>query len=172
MKRSYLLCCIFVMGIFLMPAVAAAGDVKIGIVDIQKIMRESRAAKDAQAVFLKEVEAKRAILISREKDVRKMEEDVKNLSAKTSADVRQEKVDKLAKEVRELKRLGSDFDEELKRKDAELAQKLLAEIRQILKSYSKKEDYTIILEKNTVLVSDDAVDITDRIIRLYDAQKR
>jgi len=160
------------MGIFLMPAVAAAGDVKIGIVDIQKIMRESRAAKDAQAVFLKEVEAKRAILISREKDVRKMEEDVKNLSAKTSADVRQEKVDKLAKEVRELKRLGSDFDEELKRKDAELAQKLLAEIRQILKSYSKKEDYTIILEKNTVLVSDDAVDITDRIIRLYDAQKR
>jgi outer membrane protein len=156
----------------LMLTPAAAGDAKIGIVDIQKIMRESKAAKDAQALFLKEVEAKRAILIAREKDVRKMEEEVRSLSAKTSAAVRQEKTDRLAKEVRELKRLGSDLDEELKKRDAELAQKLLAEIRQVLKSYSKKEDYTIILEKNTALVSDDAVDITDRIIRLYDAQKR
>jgi outer membrane protein len=163
------LCVVIVLFLCTLPAQAAQ---KIGVVDVQKIMRESKAAKNAQALFMKEVEARRAILFAKEKEVWKLEEEFKNLDPKVSLEVRQDKADKLAREVRELKRLGSDIDEELKKKDAEFTQKLLVEIRQILKTYSRDENYSLLFEKNSLLIADDAVDITDKILKIYDGQNK
>ena len=50
-----------------------AGSAKIGVIDVEKIMRESVAARDARGLFLLDVEAKRAVLRSKEKEIRRME---------------------------------------------------------------------------------------------------
>ena len=60
----------------------------------------------------------------------------------------------------------------MKKKDAELTRKLIGEVREIVTALSKKENYTLILEKSAVVTSDNAVDITDKIIQLYDGQKK
>jgi len=163
-----------VMGLLLtaLPAMAATAPVKIGVIDTQKILRESKAAKAAQAVFMKDLGAKRAIYQAKEKEVKELDQELKNQNIKLSAEIRQEKTDKLAQEVKELKRLGADMEEELKKKEVELTRRLLSEIAQIVRTISKKEHYTVILEKSSVIVADDAIDITDRIIKLYDAGKK
>ena len=147
-------------------------SIKLGIIDTAKIMRESKAAKNAQTIFLKDLEAKRGILAAKEKEVRLLEEELKNPDTKLSPEERNSKNDKMAKEVKELSRLKSDLEEELKKKDVELTRKLIGEIREIVNTFYKKENYTLILEKNAVVASDDAIDITDKIIQLYDGQKR
>ena len=71
--------------------------------------------------------------------------------------------------------LGLDGEltlEELKRKDRELTRQLIQEIKQVAETFTKKREYTIILEKNSVVSFDKAVDITDKIIGIYDAQKK
>jgi len=146
--------------------------IKLGVIDTAKIMRESTAAKNLQAIFLKDREGKRGLLAAKEKEVRQMEEELKKPDPNLSGEARREKTDKLAKEVKELKRLGSDMEEELKKKNAELTQKLIGELREIVKAFSKKENYTLILEKGAVAASDDAIDITDKIIQIYDGQKK
>jgi outer membrane protein len=108
----------------------------------------------------------------KEKEVRAMEEEFKREGGKISPSIRQEDGEKLRKEVKELKRLRSDLEEELKRKDRELTRKLIQEIREITRTLTKKEKYTIILEKKSVVSFDEAIDITDKIIRMYDAQKK
>lgn len=145
---------------------------KLGIIDTAKIMRESKAAKYAQAIFLKDLEAKRGILAAKEKEVWLLEEELKNPDTRLSLEERSSKNDKMAKEVKELSRLKSDLEEELKKKDVELTRKLIGEIREIVNTFYKQENYTLILEKNTVVASDNAIDITDKIILLYDGQKR
>jgi len=174
MKRFIMVSAVVLIGLCLaMPVMAAKeGPVRIGVIDIQKIMRESKAAKNARAVFLKDLEAKRAILTAKEKEIRLMEEELKNAESKLSSGARREKAEKIAREIKELKRLGADLEEELKRKDAELTGKLIREIIGIVRNISQKEDYTVILEKGSVIAADDATDITDKIIRLYDAQKK
>ncbi len=154
--------------ILLPLAAASAARIKIGLIDAQKIMRESRAAKKARAAFIKDVEAKRAVLRAKQEEVRALEEELKREGKKMSPSARKQKGEKLQKEIKELKRLGSDLEEELKRKDVELTQKLLREIVGIVKEFSKKEKYTVILEKKSVVAADEAIDITDKIIRLYD----
>ena len=146
--------------------------IKLGIIDTAKIMRESKAAKNAQAIFLKDLEAKRGIHAAKEKEVRLLEEELKNPDSRLSSEEKNSKNDRLAKEVRELNRLKSDLEEDLKKKDLELTRKLIGEVREIVHSFYKQEHYTLILEKNAVVASDDAIDITDKIILLYDRQER
>ena len=59
----------------------------------------------------------------------------------------------------------------MKKKDMELRRKILQEVLEIIKEYRKKEKYTIVMEKQSIVDSDDAIDITDKIIRLYDIVK-
>jgi len=150
---------------------AFAEKVKIGLIDAQKIMQESKAAKRAQAVFFKDREAKMAILMGRQEEVRSLEEELKKDGRNMSPSVRKEKTDQLAHQIKELRRLKSDLEEELKKKNTELKEKLLQEIREIVEEFVKKEKYTVILEKRWVVAADEAIDITDKIIRLYDAVK-
>ncbi len=165
---------VIVIGFFLaaLPVLAATAPLKIGVIDTQKILRTSKAAKAAQSVFMKDLEAKRAVYQAKEKEIKALEDELKNQNIKLSVEIRKEKTEKLAQEVKEIKRLGTDMEEELKKKEVELTRSLLSEIAQIVRNFSKKEHYTVILEKSSVIVADDAVDITDRIIKLYDAGKK
>lgn len=172
MKRLILWITLWTGVMGLMQTDLAFGEkVKIGLIDAQKIMQESKAAKRAQAVFLKDREAKMAILMGRQEEVRSLEEELKKKGKNMPPSVRKEKTEQLAHEIKELRRLRSDLDEELKKKNVELKQKILQEIREIVEEFVKKEKYTVILEKRWVVAADKAIDITDKIIRLYDAVK-
>lgn len=172
MKKFFMLTVLLVGIMTLLPlATASAAKVKIGVIDIQKIMREAKAAKKAGAAFLKDVEAKRTVYTSKEKEVRTLRSQLQKASKKMSVSARKQKAEKLQKEIKELKRLRADLEEELKKKDVELGRKIRKEILEIVKAYMKKKDFTVILEKRSVVASDEAIDITDKIIRLYDDLK-
>ncbi len=172
MKKKFILNAFIVGLIILLPLTATfAAVIKIGVIDTQKIMRESKAAKKARAVFLKDVEAKRKVLNAKQQEVKGMEDELREKGKDMAPQVRKEKADNLNQEIKELRRLKSDLEEELKKKEMELNRKIFLEIADIVREYLKKEKYTIILEKRSVIASDDTIDITDKILRLYDVIK-
>lgn len=59
-------------------------SIKLGIIDTAKIMKESKAAKNAQTIFLKDLEVKRGILAAKDKEVRLLEEELKSPDTKLS----------------------------------------------------------------------------------------
>ena len=158
------------MGFTTVAMAETGAPLKIGFVDINKIMSESAAAKNARAIFQKDLEAKKAIIKEKSDKVANMEKDLKNI--KQDSPAWKDKREKLVQEFEELKRQGTDFDEQLKKKDAELTQKILADVQQILQKFAASEKYSIILEKRTALVTDEGLDVTDKIIKIYDAQKK
>jgi Skp family chaperone for outer membrane proteins len=68
--------------------------------------------------------------------------------------------------------MESDSTEQLKKKDAELTQKILVDVQQIMKQFSKSENYSIIFERKAALITAEGLDVTDKIIKIYDAQKK
>ena len=173
MKRSCVVAFSFmVIFSFLMVSTACdAATVKIGVIDTQKILRDSQAAKEAQKVFRRDLEAKRAVLKSKEQEVMVLDQEIKKEGAKMEATVLKNKREKLADEMKELKRLRTDLSDDLKKKDAELTQKILKEIDAIVKDYSKKNKYTIILDRRMVIDFDETVEITNDVIKIYDKKK-
>jgi len=149
-----------------------AGDTKIGIIDMEKIMKESKAAKEARGMFLMDIESKRNVLKTKENEIRTMEDKLKKKEAGKATGEFKEERENISREIKELKRLRDDMEEELKKKELELQRKLFTEIKGILDEFSKKEKYSIIFEKKEALVFDESADITGQIIELYDSKKK
>jgi Skp family chaperone for outer membrane proteins len=153
---------------FASSGLTLASELEIAVIDTQKILRESKSAGKARAIFLKDLQNKKKILDARQTEVKALEEELKSRGKEMAPQVRKEKSDNLAREVKELRRLGSDLEEELKKKDVELRRKILQDVLEIVKEYRKKEKIGIVLEKRSIVDSDDVLDITDKIIHIYD----
>jgi outer membrane protein len=152
-------------------AMAETGTpLKIGFVDMSKIMRDSVAAKNARAIYQKDFDSKKAIIKEKSDKVANMEKDLKN--TKQDSPAWKDKREKLVQEIKELKRLGSDLDEQLKKKNDDLTQKIITDIQLILKKFAVSEKYSVIWDKRGALVTDEGLDVTDKIIKIYDAQKK
>jgi outer membrane protein len=167
-----------IMGVILMAIAISssdctqAADVKIGIIDTQEVLKESKAAKKARTLLMDELNEKRSVFSRKQDEVRLLEEEIKIKGDGMTESQRREKNDQLGREVKNLQRLKTDLEEELNKKNVDLTQKILQEVSDVIKEFMKKEKYTLILEKKSVVSSDEAIDITEKILRLYDAKKK
>jgi len=150
---------------------AYAADIKLGVIDTQRIMAESKAAIAAQAQFAKEVEEKRNAYLAKQKEAQALQEELNTKGSSMSVSVLTEKQGKLSQEIKELNRMKNDIEQDLKTRDNELGQELLTEIYEVVSEYSEEEGFTLILEKTGVVTFDDAIDITDKIIQLYNSRQ-
>ena len=173
MRRTFIFAAL-VLACFSIPSsVAALGPkVKIGIIDTPRILRESKIAREVRGAFLMELEGKRSVLKAKQEEVKNLETRLKKEEAAMNAQERKDASQRFAKEVKELRRLKTDIEDELKKKDAELSRKLILDIKKVVEKYLKDQKFTLILEKKTVVASDDAVDITEDIIRAFDKTKK
>ncbi|KQC08905.1 MAG: hypothetical protein APR62_03785 [Smithella sp. SDB] len=151
-------------------SLAAEPALKIGIVDVNKIMKDSRAAKNARAVFQKDLNAKKATLKTKSDKVTALDKELKGLDQKSSA--WKEKRDKLVKEVKELRTIEKQMNQELQKKDIELTKKIFADVQQILNKLIKSENYSLILDRKAILADRDGFDITNKVIKIYDSQTK
>ncbi|KFO68540.1 hypothetical protein ER57_03420 [Smithella sp. SCADC] len=81
-------------------------------------MKASKAAKNAQAVFKKDMDAKKATLKTKSDKVAALDKELKGLDQKSNA--WKEKRDKLAKEFKELKTIENKMNQELRKEDMDL----------------------------------------------------
>ena len=163
-KRILCITSIFFCCLILTATQLWAQVLKIGVFDIQRIMKESKTIDGYRHELSKGIEAKRKPLTDKENSVRTLEERLRK--EKLSAADRRTLEEKLANEVKELKRLREDIDIELQRMDRELTQKAFRDIGGVVKNIADKENYTIIFEKNAagIVHVKDTVDITGKVL--------
>jgi Skp family chaperone for outer membrane proteins len=67
-----------------------------------------------------------------------------------------------------------DNQKEIQQKTMEMNQVIVVGLQKVIDKIGTDEGYTLILEKNEniVLFATKAIDITDRVIKAYDAQKK
>lgn len=171
MKKTSVAALFLCLAFFVFAGPANAADIKIGIIDTQKIVTDSKAGKSAQAIFNKEYETKNASYAAKGKELDTIQNELATKSKDMTAAVYSEKTAKYSKLKKELERMKSEMQEDLQARNTELNRKLYTEIAAIVSDYCKKEKFTIILEKTYVAAFDGAVEITDKIIQLYDASK-
>jgi len=148
---------------------AYAADIKIGVIDTERIMTESKAGVATRSLFAKEVQENNNRLQAKQKEAQTLQDELNTKGKDMTTAVLTEKQAKLTLVAKEYSRMKNDMEEDLKTRDNELSQKLLTAIGEIVSKYSQKEKFTLILEKTVIVTYDNTVDITDKIIQLYDA---
>ena len=157
----------------LFVAVASAQGTKVGYIDLQSVIRNSKAGKAAKTSFEKEFQQKKVIIESKKRNVDSLREDFIKNAQVMSESARKQKAEDIDKKEKDLLRTQEDFKEELQKKDFELTQKILRDIEGILKQIGDSGDYAIIIEKieGGVVYSSKSADVTDMVIQAYDAKQ-
>jgi len=168
MKRLFVLSVsVFFIICFMGIQDVSAQAAKIGVFEVQKVMRESKTFEGYRQDLMKQIEAKRKPLRDREESAKATEERLRKEGEKLPVNERRALEERLANDARDIRRLREDFEIEVRKLDTQLAQKALGMISGVIKNIAEKEGYTVIFEKSAAGVAyfKDTVDITGKIIQ-------
>jgi len=153
---------------------ALAADLKIAYVDIQKAVNESNAGKDAKKAITKEVEKFQRLIGDKQKELQTMKESLEKQAPMLTPDARATREKEYQNKLREFQRWGEDTQNEINQKRMEMERNISIGLLKVIQKVGADEGYTFILEKNetVVLFASKTIDITDRVIKAYDGQKK
>ena len=154
------------------PNVWAQLLTKLGYVDMEKAVNESKAGKAARQKFMKYMEKKRTESQKRKKELTSMKQILEKQGALLAEDVRVEKEREYQKKVREYQLYLKNLRDDARTKEMEMSKKIIRQIQQVIFSYAKKEGYAMIFEKSRsgLLYAPESLDLTDTIIKIYDQE--
>jgi len=155
-------------------ASAASADIKVGIVDLQRALNESAAGKKAKDQFKAEFDKMQNSLKGEKDRLDKMKDDLEKQSTVLKESDRKAKAEEFDRRQRDLRRKLEDSDAELRKKDQELTGDILKDLAEVIQEIGQRENYTVILENgsSSVLYGAKSIDLTDEVIRTFDARKK
>ena len=159
MSKKSLYC--VVLG-FLMSANIQAADLKIGFVNVARLLEKAPQAEQAKKELEREFSPRDKKLVAEQKEIKQMEEKL----AKDSAVMSESERDKLDKDIlnrkREAKRSQDEFREDFNlRRNEELTQ-LQKEIFEAIQSLAKEQGYDLLLTDG-VVYANDKIDVTSQV---------
>jgi len=151
-----------------------AADFKIAYVDIQRAVNECNAGKDAKKAITKEVEKFQRQIADKQKELQTMKESLEKQAPMLTPDARATREKEYQNKLREFQRWGEDTQNEINQKRMEMERNISIGLQKVIQKVGADEGYTFILEKNenVVLYISKTIDITDRMIKAHDAQKK
>jgi outer membrane protein len=151
-----------------------AADFKVAYVDIQKAVNECSAGKEAKKAITKDVEKIQRLGIDKQKELQTMKASLEKQTLMLTPEARAHKEKEYQSKLREFQRWADDTQNEMNQKRMEMERSISAGLIKVIQKLGAEEGYTFILEKNEsiVLYASKAIDITDRVIKAYDAQKK
>ncbi len=172
MKKLFYLMTIITVFIFVLGLNAWAAD-KIGFINLQEIMQNSSAGKKAADDFKKFYEKETQEIKTMENQLKKMKEELEKQGSIMTQSSRSEKEAAYQKKMRDYQLLVNDTNEELKKRDQEMTQKLMPGIIKIVRSIAEREKYTLVIDVATMPIPYYAKesDFSNRVIEEFNKTK-
>jgi outer membrane protein len=164
--------------LLLLASVAGAAELKVGHVDLQRIVAQSDAGKIARESFFARNKTFQEEINSRSEGLKKLKE---ALDADVGRVPKGEKIPPeilerekaLGVQARDLQRLLGGYNEELKVYDTELTRKVLDEFAPILAGYAMEHYYDYIFRVAEPMVfAAEKRDLTDELIKEFNQKRR
>ena len=155
-------------------AAAAAEQLKIGYVDLQRALNESEAGKAAKERFKVQVDKLQGDLKKKKDALDGLKDQLEKKSSVMKEDEARNMQKDYERKLRDFERTYKDSQGELQQKDNELTVELLKELQVVIEQFGKENGYSMILEQSSssVLYGSPELDLTEQIIARYNARKK
>lgn len=163
---------LLVIALALFSSVASAQVVKVGFVDIQKVIAESAAGKRAKDRFQAQIKKAEADIQKERIDLERLKAEIEKKGPLLKDEERRNLEADFQKRSVNLQRTMGDYQTDLQQKEREMMGDILKDLEQIVSDVGKVEKFTIILEKSQILYSDQSTDITNRVIETYNSRAK
>ena len=165
MKKFAWIGLLMIVGLLLAKGVGRAEDVKIGVVDVNKIFASYTKVTENQAEF-------NAFRAERQADVQKKadaaDKEIKVLQDKLDKPIKKEASDKIKADIEKKKQdiltLQQEVYQELQTKNRDLVEARVKEIESAVANLAKEKGYILVINKEAVLYFPETTDLSDQVI--------
>lgn len=173
MKYFRMFICICILS--LSTAVFAAQEVKLGVVDLPMVLRESDAGKQGTATLKKLFDKYQATLKARRKELEKLKSALEEKGKALSVEKRSAKEKELNKKFQDYQEFGKNAQKEIAKKETDLIKPIMDGLEKLVNDYGRANGYAAIAHKGGFVYNDskyDVKDISDEILKLFDAAEK
>ncbi len=151
---------------------ACAEGIKIAVIDVNKVLNESDAGKDAKKRMEGRYEELKKKIDVKNDEAKKMKEDLDKQKILFEKGKVKEREDALKAKIEELRELTQDAEKEMQARQGELTRDILKTIEARLDKYVTDEKIDLVLEKSAgVIHSNPSMDITAKVLELVNKEK-
>lgn len=154
------------------PAVEAQDRVKIGFIDIQRAISDSNAGKRAKERFQAQVKKAEADLLKEKTELERLKADLDKKGPLMKEEERRNLEVDLQRRYVNYQRTMTDQQQELRQKEGALTGDILKELEKIVNEIGKSDKFTLILERNQILYSDQGIDVTNKVIEVFNSRNK
>ena len=147
---------------------SSAADFKIGFVNIQKAITETKEFKKSQMKFQVKLKKEKGIIDARKKKVENMLRELNKQGFVLNPELKKAKEESFLREKKEFERYVQDREEEFGRSEKKVIEKISKKMLEVLKRLGKQKKLTMVIEKKAVFYSDSALDLTNLAVKTYD----
>ena len=159
------------VGLLMASPLAYAQTTKVGVFDMDRVFNESKRWAKERDAFVKKGKAWDETLQKKAAEFKAFKESLEKKAGMLSEQARKEKEREYQQKARELERLGQDSDAEIKQMNKEGATRFNKILMAVVKKLGQEEKYTLILEASIVPYVSKEIDITDQVLKAFDASR-
>jgi outer membrane protein len=161
MRFIPLMCC------FLVASLACAADLKIGVVDLQKLFKEYPGTKKAEKKFQDVAVQKQKDLKDSEEEITGLDQELKSSSAVMSAKKKLKKQEELKQKYQDYLQTKAKLENELRTQEAQMTADILDEIKDIAAKVAKAQGMDLVLDSEKTVYAKNSTDLTDSIVKEF-----
>lgn len=163
LKRYFSICLAFAVS--LLVAAPASGQVKIGYVMLDKILREAPAAQRAQKKIELEFSKREQELARSGEQLKKLQENLERNSVTMSESDRQKREREFGDLNREFQRKQREFREDLNQRRNEELSGVLERANRAVRQIAEAEKLDIVFQNDQAVWASPRIDITEKVIK-------
>jgi len=171
--KSFVLSTVWVLLLPLGLLAQSTGATKIGTLHILRAISESAEGKQALGEFNKKAEAKRDELQRKNGEIEQLQKQLQDQARTLNDESRAALAKNIDSKTTELQRAQQDAQKEFGDMQNEIINRIGNKLVPVVQQYAKENNYALIMDSSNqsyqLIYFDPAIDITDDIIKRYDA---
>lgn len=169
MSRSLTMALSSILLVFFVGSVVAfAEPLTVAFVDFQKLEAKSKKAQDLQKKLTDMSNVKRNDLEKKKNELVNLQEQLQKQGPMLKEETRNDKIKELGVKEMELKLAQKAAETDLQNEFRAAQELMMRDINKIIADIRTQKNLSMVLNSMAILSADDAFDITDEVIRLYD----
>lgn len=147
------------------------GATKVALIRMQEAIKDTKDGKKAEETLKKEVEDRQKKLQAEGLKIQKAMDDLRKQGMVMDEKARAEKEASIQKMMGDFEASKMQNQQEFQKRDQEISEPIIKKLRSIVAAVSKEKGYTLVIDTGSVIYANDQDDITDEVIKRYDAKK-
>jgi outer membrane protein len=152
-------------------ASAAETPARVAIVSVQDAIRRTAEGKKAGATLRKEMDEMQKKMQAEGKKVQESMQELRKQGMVMDEKTRRTKEEAIQAQIMKLREQEAQNNAKFQQRDQEISAPILKKIREIVAKIAKEKGYAIAIDSSNVIYSLDQDDITDEVVKRYDAKK-